>query len=191
MKTIVTPEQTVPATPLMHPWESCITMGNSWSYVPNDHYKSSNDLVHLLLKIISRGGNLLLNVGPSPEGDWSDTAYARLKDIGKWMTIHNEAVYNTVPKPPYADNNIIYLQSKDHNTVYVHLLSDASDDVIAPAQLTLKQINLTNKTKIVLLDAPKEKISWKKSGDGIIIDIPSRLQNKPIGKYAITFRIRQ
>src|SRR5882672_823831 len=51
----VTPEQTVPKQPLDHPWESCMTMGNSWSYVPNDHYKSTNELIHLLIKIVSRG----------------------------------------------------------------------------------------------------------------------------------------
>ena len=83
-----TPEQTVPAEPLDHPWESCITMGNSWSYVPNDHYKTSNYLVQLLIKIVSRGGNLLLNIGPSPQGDFADTAYARLRDIGEWMKVH-------------------------------------------------------------------------------------------------------
>ena len=96
----VTPEQTIPAAPLQHPWESCITMGNSWSYVPNDHYKTTNELVHMLLHIISRGGNFLLNIGPSPEGDWSDTAYSRLKEIGVWMKVHKDGVYSTQPLSP-------------------------------------------------------------------------------------------
>ncbi len=97
-----TPEQTVPAHPVDDPWESCITMGNSWSYVPHDHYKSTTQIVQLLIRIVSRGGNLLLNIGPSPDGDWDDTAYARLKEIGAWMAINSEAIYSTHPIRPYA-----------------------------------------------------------------------------------------
>ncbi|MGH2566231.1 MAG: alpha-L-fucosidase, partial [Ginsengibacter sp.] len=165
----VTPEQTIPATPMEHPWESCITMGNSWSYVPNDHYKSTNQLVHMLLKIISRGGNFLLNIGPSPEGDWSDTAYSRLREIGVWMKVHADGVYNTVPLAPYEDGNVVYLQSKDKTNRYVYVLSDKSNEVMLPSSITINKIVVNKKNKIVLMDAPKEKIKWKSSGDGIII----------------------
>ena len=61
-----TPEQEVPEKPLEHPWETCMTMGNSWSFVPGDQYKSSHDLIQLLIKVVSRGGNFLLNIGPGP-----------------------------------------------------------------------------------------------------------------------------
>jgi alpha-L-fucosidase len=186
----VTPEQTIPSEPLLHPWESCITMGNSWSYVPNDHYKSTNELVHLLLKIISRGGNLLLNIGPSPDGDWSDTAYKRLKEIGQWMKVHGEAVYNTIPLASAQENNIVYLQSKDKRTIYVYVLSDANDDVVLHNNILLHSIVLKNIRGITLLDAPKEKIHWKISTDGINIQVPSKLQNKVAGKYAVAFKIK-
>ncbi len=69
-----TPEQEVPNEPLAFPWETCMTMGDSWSYVPNDNYKSSHKLIQLLVKIVSRGGNFLLNMGPGPEGDWDPVA---------------------------------------------------------------------------------------------------------------------
>ncbi|MEO8414158.1 MAG: alpha-L-fucosidase [Ginsengibacter sp.] len=187
----VTPEQTIPSTPLEHPWESCITMGNSWSYVPNDHYKSSNELVHMLLKIVSRGGNFLLNIGPSPEGDWSDTAYNRLKEIGVWMKVHADGVYNTIPLAPYEDDHIVYLQSKDKKYRYVYVLSDKTNDVVLPASITISKIALTKKNTIVLMDTPKEKIKWKPSGDGIIIQVPSKLRNKVAGNYAIAFKITE
>ena len=185
----VTPEQTIPAAPLPHPWESCITMGNSWSYVPNDHYKSTNQLVHMLLKIISRGGNFLLNIGPSPEGDWSDTAYSRLKEIGVWMKVHADGVYNTIPLAPYEDGNIVYLQSKDKKNIYAYVLSDKSNEVILPSTITLQKITLSKKSKIVLLDAPKEKIKWQATNDGITIAVPSKLKNKVAGNYAVAFKI--
>jgi alpha-L-fucosidase len=187
----VTPEQTIPATPVPHPWESCITMGNSWSYVPNDTYKPTNELVHILLRIISRGGNFLLNIGPSPEGDWSDTAYSRLKEIGLWMKVHADGVYNTIPLAPYEDGNIIYLQSKDKKNIYVYLLSGNTNEVILPASITLDKIVLNKKSKIVLLDVLKEKIKWQSVKDETIIKIPSRLQHKVAGNYAVAFKITQ
>jgi alpha-L-fucosidase len=185
----VTPEQTIPKEPMLHPWESCITMGNSWSYVPNDHYKPTNELIHMLVRIISRGGNFLLNIGPSPEGDWSDTAYARLKEIGAWMKVHGEAVYNTVPLKPYEDGNIVYLQSRDKKNIYVYLLSDKSDDVVVPGSISLHFISLNKTSRITLLDAPKEKIKWKASEDKVEIIMPAKLQNKTAGKYAVVFKI--
>ena len=185
----VTPEQTVPSEPLGHPWESCITMGNSWSYVPNDTYKSSNDLIHLLVKIISRGGNLLLNIGPSPDGDWSDTAYSRLKDIGAWMKVHGEAVYNTIPLAPYEEGNVVYLQSKDKHATYIYLLSGKDENVTMPTAISLEKYALQKGSTITLLDMPKEKIKWQSNGSGSVIQLPKNIQGKSLGKYALVFKI--
>jgi alpha-L-fucosidase len=185
----VTPEQTIPHEPLPYPWESCITMGDSWSYVPNDNYKSSNTIIHMLLKIVSRGGSLLLNIGPSPMGDYSDTAYSRLKEIGAWMKVHGDAVYGTIPLAPYEDGNVLYLQSKDKKTILVYVLSDKTDDVVLPAIINLKNIVLSKKSKITLLDAPAEKIKFQITDGITVINIPAKLQNKVAGKYAVAFKI--
>jgi len=185
----VTPEQTIPHEPLPYPWESCITMGDSWSYVPNDNYKSSNTIIHMLLKIISRGGNLLLNIGPSPMGDYSDTAYSRLKEIGAWMKVHGEAVYGTMPLAPYEDGNVLYLQSKDKKTIFVYMLSDKTDEVVLPAGISLKNIALNKKSRIVYMDAPKEKIKFQTADGATVLNIPAKLQNKVAGKYAVAFKI--
>ncbi len=183
----VTPEQTIPAAPLLHPWESCITMGNSWSYVPNDTYKSANELIHMLAKIISRGGNFLLNIGPSPEGDWSDTAYARLQQIGKWMKVHSEAVYNTIPLSPYENDNIVYLQSKDKKDVYIYVLSGSNDQVIMPSAITLNGINLNKKSKIILLDDPSLKIKFQTASGSTTLTVPSN--HKSSYTYAAVIKI--
>ena len=101
-----------------------------------------------------------MNIGPSPLGDYSDTAYSRLKEIGAWMKVHGEAVYSTIPLAPYEDGNILYLQSKDKKTMYVYVLSDKTDDVVLPASINLKNITLNKNSKIVFMDAPKEKINF-------------------------------
>ena len=95
----VTPEQQVPSTYLPYPWESCMTLGNSWSYVPNDQYKSSRKVIHLLTEIVSKNGNLLLNIGPGPDGEWDPNAYARLEQIGKWINVNGEAIYDADADP--------------------------------------------------------------------------------------------
>ncbi len=184
-----TPEQTVPSVPLDHPWESCITMGNSWSYVPNDAYKSTNELIHLLIKIVSRGGNLLLNIGPSPEGDWSDTAYNRLKEIGVWMKTNNESIYNSKPLAPYENANIVYTQSKDGNTKYVFVLSDdKNENVLLPAGILVDASLLTSKSEVSIL-GKKETLKIVNANDKKEIILPKDLQKKNDKKYAVVIKI--
>ncbi len=97
----LTPEQSIPDKPLPYPWETCMTMANSWSYVPNDTYKSTAMLLKNLCFIVSRGGNFLLNIAPDPQGRWDSTAYVRLEEIGAWMKINGAAIYNSKPVAPY------------------------------------------------------------------------------------------
>lgn len=101
----LTPEQQIPNEPLPYPWESCMTMANSWSYVPNDTYKSTKQLITNLCMIVSRGGNYLLNIAPNAVGEWDTIAYQRLKEIGDWMQINGQAIYNTHPVFPYEQVN--------------------------------------------------------------------------------------
>ena len=120
----LTPEQHIPDKGLPYPWETCMTMANSWSYVPNDKYKSSDELIQKLVDVVSKGGNFLLNIGPSPDGKFDDTSYARLNDIGNWMKINSQAIYKTRMFDVYGeDNGIRYTRSKDKKTVYVFIPS--------------------------------------------------------------------
>ena len=82
----LTPENRVPEKPLPYPWESCIIAGGGWSYSPNAKYMSGREAVHTLVDIVAKGGNLLLNIAPSPKGEWDEGAY-RLLDgrIGEFI----------------------------------------------------------------------------------------------------------
>src|SRR5437773_9041326 len=96
-----TPEQEIPATGIPNAdWESCMTMNNNWGYNSHDNnWKSSEDLVRKLIDIASKGGNFLLNIGPTSEGVFPKQAIERLKDIGSWMRINSESIYETKASP--------------------------------------------------------------------------------------------
>jgi alpha-L-fucosidase len=111
-------EQAVPEKPLSIPWESCITMGDSFSYVPNDHYKSSQKIIETLVKIISRGGNYLMNIAPGPNGDYDAVVYERLKEISGWMDKNQSAVFATRSVAPYHDGNFYYTKQRRKNSKY-------------------------------------------------------------------------
>ena len=119
-----TPEKQVPDTLLPYPWETCMTMGDSWSYVPNDNYKSVKTLIHMLCDVVAKGGNLLLNVGPDADGNLPPQALERMEAIGKWLEKNGYAIYGTRPLYPYCEGNIRYTQSKDGKHQYAITLTD-------------------------------------------------------------------
>ncbi len=91
-----TPEQEIPATGLSYDWETCMTMNDHWGYNKNDHnWKSEKDLIRKLVDIASKGGNFLLNVGPTAEGLFPQPSIDRLKTMGKWLDINGESIYGT------------------------------------------------------------------------------------------------
>jgi alpha-L-fucosidase len=96
-----TPEQHIPATGYVdRDWEVCMTMNRTWGYKSYDHdWKSTEDLLQKLCDIVSKGGNFLLNVGPTAEGLIPQASIDRLEEIGKWMDINSESIYGTSASP--------------------------------------------------------------------------------------------
>ena len=122
-----TPEQQVPDSLLSYPWETCMSMGDSWSYVENDNYKSTRKLIHTLIDIVAKGGNYLLNVGPDADGQLPEVALKRMKEIGQWLQKNGKAIYGTRPLYPYAKGNLRYTQSKDGKHKYEITLLDEGE----------------------------------------------------------------
>lgn len=182
-----TPEQQVPAAPLDHPWETCMTMGNSWSYVPNDHYKSVQQIIHLLVKIVSRGGNFLMNVGPGPDGDWDPVVYQRLAGISKWMQINGEGIYGSRSVAPWSSGNIYYTRSKNTRTIYAFQLSDQEQVVLAPT-MTIPLDSIGSVKKLTLLGCT-QRLKWKMQGQQLVVEIPAALQKTNPLQYTAAFKI--
>lgn len=96
-----TPEQTIPAKGYVNrDWETCMTMNDTWGYKSDDrNWKTTTALIRNLVDIASKGGNYLLNVGPTSEGVIPQPSVDRLREIGAWMKVHSEAIYGTSASP--------------------------------------------------------------------------------------------
>jgi alpha-L-fucosidase len=89
-------QETDPAPDRFQPWETCMTMGQSWAFNPHEtRWKSSQRLLRNLVEVVSRGGNYLLNVGPTAEGEFPPQALERLQTIGRWMAACGDSVYGS------------------------------------------------------------------------------------------------
>jgi alpha-L-fucosidase len=96
-----TPEQEIPATGLKgRDWETCMTMNDTWGYKSYDNnWKPTEELVRNLIDIASKGGNYLLNVGPTSEGLFPAASVQRLKEVGQWMKVNGDAIYGSSASP--------------------------------------------------------------------------------------------
>ena len=157
----LTPENRVPEKQLPYPWESCIIAGGGWSWVENAEYKSSRELIHLLVDIVAKGGNLLLNIAPGPEGQWHDQAYERLAEIGEWMDINGEGIYNTRAIEPFKENDICYTYNPSSEAIYA--IYTGMEEKI-PAEIRVAFTNLETGSNIYMLGY-KKPLHWKVKPD--------------------------
>ena len=171
-----TPEQTIPEKALDYPWESCVTMTYSWSYRPDLEYKSTKTLLTMLVQIVSRGGNFLLNVGPGPDGTLEDTAYERLREIGDWMQVNSEGIYSTKAVAPYQDGPVYYTAKGDY--VYAFYIPENADSEVLPTEISIPSFTPVSPKGVSMLGS-KSALKWKKAPEGgIVVSIPEALRKK-------------
>ena len=114
-----TPEQYIPGVPLKGAWESNLTVGTQWQYKPtNETYKSGTEIIDDLIQTRAEGGNLLLNIGPKPDGEIPIQEKDRLREIALWNFVNGEAIYAVRPWVVTNEGNIWFTKQKDSNTVY-------------------------------------------------------------------------
>jgi len=170
-----TPEQRIPATGLAGvDWESCMTMNKTWGYKSYDHaWKSPKTLIRNIVDIASKGGNYLLNVGPTAEGLIPQPSVERLAAIGKWVKVNGESIYGTQASP-FAKTPWGRCTKKLQNgqtTLYLHVFDWPADGKLNVPGLKSKV------TAAYLLAAGPDKGSLAVAGsaEGVVISVPRQM----------------
>jgi alpha-L-fucosidase len=166
-----TPEQTIPPTgfgPGVY-WESCMTMNDHWGYNKHDqNFKSAETLVHNLIDCASKGGNYLLNVGPTSLGVIPTPELERLKEIGDWMNVNSVGIYGTSASPfkKLAWGRCTAKINGKNTTLYLHVWDWPTDGkLVVPG--------LQNHVKSATLLATGEKLKTSATDDGLVIEVPA------------------
>ncbi len=182
----LTPENRVPDRTLPYPWESCIISGGGWSYTSGAKYMSGREGIHLLVDVVAKGGNLLLNIAPGPDGTWQQGAYDLLKEFGDWMKINSEAIYSTRPIEPYKENNICMTRKKDGTVYFIYLAKENEQQL--PKEIHISSHKPVKGAEINILGA-KTPLKWKNEAEGFKVLIPAKLRNNPPCKYAWVIKV--
>ena len=159
-----TPEQFVPVTGYPGDWETCMTLNGHWGYNAYDHnWKSSTELIQKLADICAKGGNFLLNVGPTSEGEFPPACVERLQEVGKWLRVNGDAIYGTSRSPfPYLAWGVA---TRKGGTLYLHVFDWPKDGKLI--------VPLSNKAKSATLLASGEKLSVKNADGKLVIKVPA------------------
>lgn len=176
----LTPENRVPDKTLPYPWESCIISGGGWSHTKDAKYMTGREGIQLLVDIVAKGGNLLLNIAPTPEGEWQDGAYQLLSEYAQWMKINAEAIYDSKPLYPYKEKNICMTQKEDGTTYFFYMAE--KDETKLPENMTIESHQLSKGAKVQLLGSNKN-LKWKNLEKGFSVEIPSLLNKQIKSNY--------
>jgi alpha-L-fucosidase len=167
-----TPEQEVPSRGIPGvDWESCITMNNTWGYSAGDrNWKSTAQLVQTLVETASKGGNLLLNVGPKPDGRFPQASVDRLRAMGQWLAVNGESIYGTRATP---FDRLAWPCTRREGRLYVHVFE-------WPDDLLLRLPGLRNPVHRVRFLDPAGgagDLAWERTGDVVQVELPSYAPN--------------
>jgi alpha-L-fucosidase len=181
-----TPEQYIPANGLPgHDWETCMTINNSWGFKRQDHdWKSTATLIHNLVDCASKGGNYLLNIGPTEEGLVPQVTEERLKEIGDWMKLNGIAIYGTSAGPFTRQlrwGRCTTKISGNTTTLYLHVFEWPSDgELLVPG--------LKNRVKSARLLAGGKKLAVQNREDGLAISLPPAAPDKISSTIVLEFQ---
>ncbi|MCP5537476.1 MAG: alpha-L-fucosidase [Akkermansiaceae bacterium] len=175
----LTPENKVPEKELPYPWESCIIAGESWSWIPDAKYLSARDTIHMLVDIVSKGGNLLLNIAPGPDGALDDDAYTLLSEVGDWMQVNGKGIYGTRAIAPYRDGKVCFLKKGETTRYAIYQLAEGE---AAPGEIRFSGLQIPAKATARLLGVDGE-LQWQSKDGTIRVSLP---QQDPPSKLALT-----
>jgi alpha-L-fucosidase len=163
---IETPEQRLPGVAIDRPWESCITMGTQWQYKPtHEAYKSGTQLIEMLVETRAKGGNLLLNVGPKPDGELAIEQEERLREIALWNFAFGESIAGVRPWVVTNEGNVWFTKKKDEDTVYAVLTNVGTWMLGEQRSVTLRSVKATDRTQVTVLGQTGEVLEYRPDVD--------------------------
>lgn len=184
-----------------HFWQTDTSVSkSSWGYVTNHKYRDANSLVDDMIDIISKNGSLLLNIGPKPDGTIPQEEIDLLAEIGDWLKLNGEAIYNTRPwhvfgegstevpdgkhandaekhRKDFNSSDIRFTKNKDSDTFYATMLAWPGDG----KKITIRSINkgrVQQAISNVSLIGFEGKISYKQTDDGLVVTLPKGSPSK-------------
>jgi len=183
---LVTPEQRIPPTGIFDEdgnpalWEACITMTSHWWGYDKDEkvYKTAEYLIRMLVDIVSKGGNLLLNIGPKPDGTIQKEFVDRLEAIGKWMDKYSEAIYGTTASP----FNLLPFYGRvttKGDRLYVHVFD-------WPGDRRARLPQLANEVKAAyMLQEDKPAVPFARDGEDWVFELPKKAPDKVASVFVV------
>jgi alpha-L-fucosidase len=175
-----TPEQKIPTNGLAGDWETCMTINGTWGYKStDDKFKSAETLIHNLVDIASKGGNYLLNVGPTSAGEIPQPEVERLHTIGQWMNVNGDAIYGTSACPfghPFDWGRCTAKTLPDKTILYLHVWNWPADGQLSVPGLK-NQIAKAYLLKPNLLGEHRS-LKYTTDTDGVVISLPQKAPDK-------------
>jgi alpha-L-fucosidase len=200
-----------------HPWEENRGMGFSYGYNRNEplsNYRTGQELVWMFVDTVSRGGNLLLNIGPRADGKIPEVMQQRLKEMGDWLAVNGEAIYGTrawsraaqwtdgtKPEQGFGEFRVKYdilelagQQPRDGKAVKQVFFTKKPDALYAitpgwpGATLTLKDVQSAPGSVVTMLGVATP-LKWKQQGANLVIEMPKLMVDQLPCKYAYAFKV--
>lgn len=169
-----TPEQTIPDTQILNPWESCMTLTYDWGWTDHPVFKTPAKIIAVLSEVVAKGGSLLLGVGPTPDGIIEEGAEQRLLQVGRWLTCNGAAIYGTVPTPVYCNeaHTVWFTADKTQPNVRYGIVPAENG---LPATVTWKGNQPRRGSRIVDL-ATGRRLNWTCEQGAVTVTLPTGTQ---------------
>lgn len=183
----LTPEYQAMDEIMDHKWESCRGLGQSFGYNQNEmeeHYISADELIHSFIDIVSKNGNLLINIGPKSDGTIPDMQMQRLLALGKWLDINGEAIFDTSPwKKANTTTNLdldVRFTTKP-GILYIHILGTPDK-----SEIIIHDLNLDASSTMECLN-DHSIVTWENQGSDLKVKLTQKWSNTPANVLKISF----
>ncbi|MEK7395486.1 MAG: alpha-L-fucosidase [Candidatus Poribacteria bacterium] len=165
-------------------WEECRGIGGSFGYNRNEsiaEYAKASDIIHLLIGIVSKGGNLELNVGPTADGRIPVIMQQRLLEIGEWLKVNGDAIYGTHPWREVTDGDFVCYTAKDE-AVYAICKKFPERELVLNAPKPCKDVSVTMLGK-------ENQLEWRHENGKFIISVPFMTIDEVPSRHAYVFKL--